>query len=324
MRSHRNTDPGVSVIIPVHSAADFLREALASIVAQTFDDFEVIAVENGSTDNSLQILEDYREKFKNRGVDYRIVNRPDAGAASAKNVGLHLAHGKLLAFVDGDDRCDPEMLSCLTKAIGEYEYVALVFSRVRYIDRSGHPTGYISLLRALDFDHFDILVDNPIHSTSGTIVRTEIARKIGGFDENLTAFVDVDFAIRVSEQSNTRIHGLDRILVDYRRHDGQITSNWRRMRDNWIQVFEKAAARDPAAVNRLRREAYARNGVYWATLAYQARQYADAREQILIAWLRAADKLILDRHAIIRALACMVSLLPDAFHSRLAAMFNRD
>lgn len=107
------SSPAVSVIIPVYNCGDMLRQCLESIENQSFKDFEVIIVNNASTDNSLQIAMEFSEKDKR----FRLVeNTSGGGAGSNRNKGVELAAGEYISFIDGDDRIDEYFLEKLYKA----------------------------------------------------------------------------------------------------------------------------------------------------------------------------------------------------------------
>lgn len=108
--------PKISIIIPVFNAEKFIVRCLASIESQTFRDYEIIIVNDGSTDNSLAIIDEYA---KNR--DYiKVVNQKNKKAAAARNTGLRFASGEYLAFIDADDYVHPDYLRILYKNAIEY------------------------------------------------------------------------------------------------------------------------------------------------------------------------------------------------------------
>ena len=96
----------ISVIIPVYNVEKYLRECLESILNQTFQDFEIICVDDGSTDRSLDILQEYKRKDDR----FVILQQRHAGAGAARNHGLKLAEGKYIQFLDSDDYFEPTLL----------------------------------------------------------------------------------------------------------------------------------------------------------------------------------------------------------------------
>lgn len=102
-------DPCVSVIIPVYNASNYLVACLSSVLAQTFQSFEVICINDGSTDRSLEILQDFRK----RDARIQILQRKHEGVSSARNAGLAVARGEFIFFLDADDEILPDTLQLL-------------------------------------------------------------------------------------------------------------------------------------------------------------------------------------------------------------------
>lgn len=106
-------NPKISVIVPVYNVQDYLPYCLDSILSQTFSDFELICVNDGSVDNSRKILEDY----KNRDNRIKIVDKENGGLSSARNAGMKIANGEFYSFIDSDDWIDKTMLEKMYKNI---------------------------------------------------------------------------------------------------------------------------------------------------------------------------------------------------------------
>lgn len=98
-------DSRLSIIIPVYNNENYLRSSLQSVLAQTYPDFEVLVVDDGSTDGSRAICQEFAQKDKR----LRIIHKENGGVSSARNRGIEEAVGQYIAFVDGDDCIDPEM-----------------------------------------------------------------------------------------------------------------------------------------------------------------------------------------------------------------------
>ncbi len=127
--------PKVSVVVPVYNSALFLPTCLESIINQTFSDFEVICVNDGSTDNSLQILNEYAEKDKR----IKVVSQVNQGQSVARNVGLSLAHGEYIYFMDSDDCVHPQLLEITVGLAWQYHADMVSFNL-----QHRHPTETIS------------------------------------------------------------------------------------------------------------------------------------------------------------------------------------
>lgn len=107
--------PLVSLIVPVYNAGSFLTECLDSIASQTFTDFEAILVDDGSSDHSVPIMEDFCKKDSR----FRLVKLPHGGVSKARNTGMDMAEGQLLGFVDADDCLHPRALESMTRTLRE-------------------------------------------------------------------------------------------------------------------------------------------------------------------------------------------------------------
>src|SRR5262249_46275201 len=122
--------PKVSVVMPVYNGERFLRESLESVFAQTFQDFEMLCVDDGSTDRSASILQQY-------GPRIRVVRQENAGQSAARNAGVALAQGRYIAFLDQDDLWYPSKLMSQVAAIEANPHAVLVHCDFDRIDENG-------------------------------------------------------------------------------------------------------------------------------------------------------------------------------------------
>lgn len=184
--------PIVSVIIPAYNAASYLAETLASALGQTLADIEVIVVDDGSKDNTAEVVRGFPAA--------RYVHQKNAGVSAARNTGAANAHGEFLAFLDSDDLWHPDKLRQQVEALRQHP--GSVFSRteaasdparqaeIQFGQRaSGAPHELIP-----DF-HSSFLV--PYLTTSTVMVRRTAFEEAGGFDTSLRIAEDVDFYLRV-------------------------------------------------------------------------------------------------------------------------------
>ena len=111
----------VSIIIPVYNVEKYLRRCLDSVIVQTYTDLEIILVNDGSKDNSLSICEEYRDN-DNR---IQIIDKPNGGLSSARNVGLNVASGQYISFVDSDDYIDNRMIETMLNVVKKYNVKAM-------------------------------------------------------------------------------------------------------------------------------------------------------------------------------------------------------
>ena len=138
-------NPKISIIVPIYNAEKFIDRCMASIEAQTFRDYEIILVNDGSTDNSAALCQKYREQ--NSRVTY--IEKENGGAGSARNAGMEAARGKYLAFPDIDDWFEPEMYDELYRLAEKGDY-DMVFSGVNYYKQT--PDGGVEYSRTQNID----------------------------------------------------------------------------------------------------------------------------------------------------------------------------
>lgn len=185
--------PKVSVILPVFNGERFLREAIQSIFGQRYQDFEVIVVDDGSTDNSPAILQEFPA--------IRVIKQANSGQSAARNRGIAEASGDLIALIDQDDRWYPTKLERQVEAMAARPHVGLHYSDVDSISADGridthrllatnglrHPKH--TLLECVQQDLFIV--------PTATMFRREVFQKSGGFDERLSGYEDDDLFLRM-------------------------------------------------------------------------------------------------------------------------------
>ena len=134
----------VSVIIPVYNAEQYLKRCLDSVLAQTYQDFEIICIDDGSTDNSGAICDEYAKKDSR----IRILRKENGGVSSARNAGLNIAEGEYITFIDSDDYVDTDYMQTLYEnlegadavASGSREVAGDVVTRVRTPNEQTYKT----------------------------------------------------------------------------------------------------------------------------------------------------------------------------------------
>ncbi|MBF8280620.1 MAG: glycosyl transferase [Candidatus Magasanikbacteria bacterium] len=181
------TPPKISIIIPVYNHAEELIPCCQSISKQTFQDFEVIIVDDGSTDAIENTLKECGKIFPS--LQYQRIEH--SGAPVARNTGFKLSRGEMVIFCDADVQMIPTMLEKMVRALSEHPSAAYVYSRFRF--------GF-KKMAAPDFDSAILRVNNFIHTTS--LIRREA---FPGFDETLRRFQDWDLWLTLLEKGSVGI-----------------------------------------------------------------------------------------------------------------------
>jgi teichuronic acid biosynthesis glycosyltransferase TuaG len=233
--------PRVSVIIPAHDAATFLPDALRSVQHQTFTDWEVVAVDDGSRDKTWSILESAGPRV------LALRNEVAVGPAAARNHALASASGELIAFLDADDLLLPRYLesqiACLQAATIRGQRVGLVTCDALLLDSDGYASEtYLDLIRDRDrplaLDR--VLRGNPIYISS--LVPRSVGESVGWFDEELFGTEDFGLWVKILERGWEAILNAEPLAV-YRRRAGTVSSDIARQGANNRKTYELALER---------------------------------------------------------------------------------
>jgi len=221
--------PHVSVIIPTYNRGWILTEAIDSVLAQDYEDYELIVVDDGSTDNTREILDAY-------GQDIMVLRQANKGVSSARNRGIAEAGGQLVAFLDSDDLWLPRKLSRQVNffklnpaaVINQTEEIWIRNGvRVNPKDRHRKPAGVI----------FERSLGLCLISPSAVMIKKPLFDAVGGFDENLPACEDYDLWLRIS--CRYPVHLIDTPLIIKRGGHGDQLSKAAGLDRFRIQSLEK-------------------------------------------------------------------------------------
>ena len=188
--------PQVSVIIPTHNRAGFLPTAIDSVLKQSFQDFEILVIDDASTDGIAEV----REGFHDPRIHWLRHDKPRGGAA-ARNTGIVHSGGEYIAFLDDDDEWYPEKLARQMQVMLRSEpQVAAVYTGYVILDRSSGSVRGRMIPTQRGNLHDRLLESNPIGGTSSVLLKRSCLEKVGLFDESLPSFQDRDLWIRISRE----------------------------------------------------------------------------------------------------------------------------
>jgi glycosyltransferase involved in cell wall biosynthesis len=264
--------PLVSVVIPTYNYARYLPEAIDSALAQTFTDREIIVIDDGSTDDTAQVV----RRFGDRVIYEAQVN---AGLPAARNRGCALARGEYLAFLDADDVWMPDKLERQLRTLRENPTAVMVCGMMNRIDIDGKPLQGIKPGLWPGETAMEML-ERGTALPSTWVVRRSCFERTGGFDPNLTAMEDYEFAIRVANDG--RVICLPGIFANYRVHADSFSHQTERFLLGYLQVFEKLlGVIDDRAMRRLMRCSQARYRYRLAKTRLAKGDFGSARRLIV-------------------------------------------
>jgi len=217
-----NLPPLVSVIMPAFNCEAFVAEALDSIFAQSYTHIEVVVIDDGSTDGTLAVLEEYKSRY-----DIQILKQKNSGSAIARSAGMAVAQGPYLAFLDSDDKWLPGKLAEQVNFLETHSDFGLVCSnwvtwcpnQEGEFDENVSPV--IGEQAYSGWLYCDLLLDCVVW-TSSVLMRRSVYEQVGDFNAELRRGQDYDYWLRISRL--TRIHKLDSCLAVYRLNEASVTN----------------------------------------------------------------------------------------------------
>ncbi|HJU07860.1 MAG TPA: glycosyltransferase [Rhodanobacteraceae bacterium] len=258
--------PRVSVVVAACNAEATLVETLSSVAAQTYHDFELIVVDDGSSDATPRLLEICAQRW----TWLRWERQENRGVAAARSRGIELARGEWIAFLDADDLWLPRKLDAQMAVVDRDPEVSLVYCDVRYLSRDrearhslfeerAHATGWV--LRELFMNNFVY--------TSTALVKKSAVLEVGGFDRAHLVNEDVDLWLRIAERH--KFGCVEEVLVKYRRAPGTLTrvhpyaclQRDLEIIDYWVRRRPDLFSADSAQVRRGRALTFARMGAQY-------------------------------------------------------------
>ncbi|MGI9234252.1 MAG: glycosyltransferase family 2 protein [Woeseiaceae bacterium] len=272
--------PLISIVLPVFNRLDFLRAALASVHAQTSENWELVIVDDGSDERTRQFLE------TQTGARTRVVFREHSGVpAAVRNVGIACARGKYVAFLDSDDQWAPDKLQEQLAVMESAPMRRWSYTAVRKISADGR------VLDDADFEpwvgYSGYIVEELLRFKASVAMPTVMAdlafvRELDGFDETMRFAEDYDLWLRMAMRSEVSV--ISKPLADVRSHPGRFSEDRVAGLEGWQRLFEKMRALMPTPV--LRRLCHQRAGEHALLLAAhhaRHRHWASMQRSLLTA-----------------------------------------
>ena len=262
--------PLVSAIVPVYNGERFLRAALDSALAQTLDDIEIIVIDDGSTDSSGTIADEYAVRHPRKFV---IIHQPNGGLVVARNAGLAVARGRYVALLDADDEWLPHHLSACVDVLEKRSDVGLVHANIERINIDGSKRLAVKRFWNRALDPFATVYLRREHVSCSTVVmRRDLLERVGDFDVafNRIGCEDRDLWLRCAIETNFVF--IDDVHLLYRTHNENMSGNFEKMYRGRAMLVEKFS--DTEKGRPLRRQAWA------ATYYAMGDQWLDAGRRL--------------------------------------------
>ncbi|MEP5154975.1 glycosyltransferase family 2 protein [Planktotalea sp.] len=244
--------PVASIIVPAFNVAKTIAETLDALLAQTFQDFEIIVVDDGSTDRTVDVLENYSDDPR-----VRIVSQRNRGLAGARNTGIHEAVGTYIGFCDADDVWEPAKLQVHVNHLGRNPDIGISYSGSSLVDDEGTDLCIAQRPRLHGITAAHILKRNPIGNGSAAVIRREVFDEIAYrprserercwfFDETFRQSEDIECWLRIALTTGWEFEGVSGLLTRYRVNSSGLSASTDRQLESWERVVAKLAAIQPA------------------------------------------------------------------------------
>ena len=275
-----------SIIVPAYNCAATLPETVAALRAQSYDDFEIIIVDDGSTDETPLVARNIADSDRR----IRIVHQENRGLAGARNCGLAAATGEFIGFCDADDLWEPAKLARHVEHLRARPHVGISFSGAALVDGAGAPLGLAQAPRLSNITAAHVFRRNPIGNGSAAVIRRGAARAIAWrpagetahdwvFDETFRQSEDIECWLRLALFSDWDIEGVPGALMRYRVNGGGLSANTQRQLESWERMVTKLTPFAPEFFERHAPAARAYQLRYLARRAVSARDGAEARRR---------------------------------------------
>lgn len=241
-----NSTPIISVVIPVYNGAKTIKETIESVLQQTYKSFEIIAIDDGSTDNTLAIINSIQDSR------IKVFSYPNAGLSASRNRGFDRAYGEFIAFLDADDLWTNDKLEGQLEALQQNPQAAVAYSWTDHIDEHSQfisPASYTSFSGKV---YERLLAGNFIACGSNPLIRTQSLTQVGGFEQYLNPVEDWDMWLRLSALCEFVV--VPRPQVLYRISPNSMSTNISKMEIACLRVIERTYNQAPKSLQHLNKE----------------------------------------------------------------------
>ncbi len=229
--------PSVSIIVPVYNGASTIRETLNSVLQQSVEDLELIVVDDGSTDNTLEVAASFDDPRLS------VFSYPNAGVSTTRNRGVTHASADYVSFLDADDLWTPDKLARQLDALESSQKAAVAYSWTDYIDQTGQFIAHDQQVTFSGDVYGELLRRDFLESASNATIRRQAFLAVGGFDSSLSGAADWDFFLRLAKCYD--FVAVPSLGVLYRISNSSMSANLSMQEQECIEVIERAYEQAP-------------------------------------------------------------------------------
>lgn len=310
--------PAFSVLVTAYNAGPFLQQAVRSVLAQTYSDFELILVDDGSTDGCLDFLSGLTDPR------IRTLRQSNQGQPAAINTGLGIATGDWIALLDADDLWMPRKLEMHIACSSAYPSTDLTFDWSRLIDEEGKDHGVPAPPWQGSISFEDLLQNFVIATSSAIVFRRDAINRIGGMNVERPGVNDLEACLRIAALRPNNCRAVPAYLTCYRRHARQISLDWRKVQREWQHLLRRISEYAPRPVSGIIPLADSNLRCHLAALACQGGENFHGVLLALSSFARVPHHALFNRRNWwILATACGHLVLPRKLYRR-AASAGRD
>lgn len=271
-----NTIPVVSVVIPMFNVGKYIEQSIHSVLTQTYHNFELILVDDGCSDNTLDIV----KQFDDHRI--RLIQQENRGLSGARNTGIDASRGLYVALLDADDYWAPEKLAKHLQHLSSNPDVGVSYCPSLFVDEDSHLLGIGQFPKLHHISKQHVFCRNPVGNGSAAVIRRSLLNEIGYFgvkqdkyrkmyfDESLRQSEDIELWTRVAITTQWKFEGIPDSLTYYRVNEGGLSANLEKQLNSWKLAVSLNCSKDPAFFKRYYNLAKAYQLRYLARRAIQS------------------------------------------------------
>jgi glycosyltransferase involved in cell wall biosynthesis len=223
--------PAFSIIVPVYNAEKTLKATVHSVLMQSFSDFELIMIDDGSTDQSLSVMQELAAQDER----LKVISWPNKGVSATRNLGIELSRGALLAFLDADDLWHADKLAQHFCLHASADSIGATYAKIAFIEPDAGNSSKARTISSIvkhSLTVADLLGENPVCTMSNLVIRRDRIDTVGLFRESMSFAEDQEWLVRAAH-AQCSIIGIDAVLVGYRLSQDGLSADLDKMYAGW-------------------------------------------------------------------------------------------